>query len=186
MRTFVSVNLGEALCARLAEAQRRLKESGADVKWTDCRGLHVTLKFLGEVEERRIPEIAGAVRKALEGCGPFRWRLRGAGSFPPGAAPRVVWVATAEGGERLAEMAACIEDALEPMGFPRDKRAFASHVTLGRVRSPKGREGLAAGIAALDGEEFGEMMVERVALMKSQLTPQGAIYSPVEEFALAG
>ena len=186
MRTFIAVNLDEALRARLADAQRSLRESGADVKWTDWRGLHVTLKFLGEVEEGRIPEIGGAIRQALEGCGPFRLRLHGAGSFPSRMAPRVIWVASAEGEERLAEMAARLEQALEPMGFAREKRAFSAHITLGRVRSPRGRERLVEGVTALSGEEFGEMMIEQAALMSSQLTPKGAIYTPVQEFPLAG
>ena len=185
MRAFVAVNLDEALRARLADAQRRLKESGADVKWTDSRGLHVTLKFLGEVEEGRIPQIGGAIRQALEGCGAFRLRLQGAGSFPSGTAPRVIWVASTEGEERLAEMAARVEEALEAMGFAREKRAFTAHITLGRVRSPRGREGLVEGVAALSGEAFGEMTVEQAALMMSQLTPKGALYTPLQEFPLA-
>ena len=185
MRTFVAVNLDETLRARLAEAQRLLKESGADVKWTDPRGLHITLKFLGEVEESRIPEIGAAIGKALEGCGPFQLKLRGAGTFPSDAAPRVVWVAAAEGEAPLARMAGRLEEALEPAGFAREKRPFAAHITLGRARSPRGRERLAEGVRALAAEELGEMVVERAALMKSQLTLQGAIYEPVEEFGLA-
>jgi len=186
MRAFAAVNLDETLRKRLADVQRLLQESGADVRWTDWRGLHITLKFLGEVEESRIPEISGAIRGALAGCGPFRLRLQGAGSFPSRGAPRVIWVASAEGAKPLAEMAARVEDALEPLGFPREKRAFAAHITLGRVKSPRGRERLVEGVAALAGEEFGEMTVKRAALMESRLTPQGAIYSPVEEFPLAG
>ena len=75
--------------------------------------------------------------------------------------------------------------ALAALGFERERRRFAAHITLGRTRSARGREPLVQGLAALADEEFGEMTVERAALMKSRLTPQGAIYSPVEEFALA-
>jgi len=185
MRAFAAVNLDETLRERLADAQRRLKQSGADVRWTGRQGLHITLKFLGDVAEDCIPAISGAIRGALDGCEPFRLRLQGAGSFPPRGAPRVIWVASGEGEGRLAEMAERLEDALEPLGFAREQRAFAAHVTLGRVKSPRERERLMEGVAALAGEEFGEMTVERAALMRSRLTPQGAIYSPVEEFPLA-
>lgn len=185
MRTFVAVNLDETLRARLGHAQRRLEESGADVKWANPEGLHVTLKFLGEVEEARVGEISRAIGQALDGCGAFRLRLRGAGSFPSPTAPRVIWVGTAEGAEALADMAARVEQAAQALGFERERRPFAGHITLGRARSPRGRERLVEGIAALAHEEFGEMTVEQAALMKSRLTPQGAIYSSVQAFALA-
>lgn len=184
MRLFVAVNIAEGVRRRLAAAQARLVATGADVKWTDLAGFHFTLKFLGEVEESRVGQVQEAAAAALWGQGSFRLALGGVGGFPSARAPRVVWVGVREGEQALAALAAALEAALEPLGFAREQRPYSGHLTLGRVRTPRGREALAAAMAALADQDFGGMAVEKVELMQSRLSPRGAAYSPVAAFQL--
>jgi len=188
MRLFVAANLAEDLRRPLAEAQRALAASGADVKWTHPAGWHLTLKFLGEVPEPQLATLVATIRQAVAeaGVGPFRLALRGIGGFPSARAPRVVWAGVVAGQEPLAALAASLERALEPLGFAPEGRPFSAHLTLGRVRSPAGREALAAKMQILAEQDFGEMQVTQVHLMQSRLSPRGATYNPVEAFPLAG
>ncbi len=184
MRLFVAVNLADALRAPLAAAQRQLAATGADVKWTDPAGFHLTLKFLGEVDEARLPQIEQAVAAAVAGQGPFDLHLRGMGGFPTARSPRVVWVAVTEGRFVLARLAGRLEEAFEPLGFEREKRPYSPHLTLGRVRTPRGRDPLAAKLTELADADFGGMPVHAVHLMESRLSPRGASYRPAAQFEL--
>ena len=180
------MNMDDDLRRAVAETQERLRAGGADVKWVRPEGMHVTLKFLGEVDEARLPEIEGAVRAAVTDIAPFRLRLEGVGGFPSAIAPRVVWAGVVEGAQELAELARRIETALEPLGFERERREFSGHVTLGRARTPRGRDGLVAIMREAREQPFGEMEVRRVELMRSDLRPTGPIYTSQREFELSG
>jgi 2'-5' RNA ligase len=186
MRAFIAVNMADDLRRALAEAQERLRASEADVKWVRAEGIHITLKFLGWVDDEREPGIADAAAAGVADAGPFRLSLVGIGGFPSATAPRVVWVGVTQGAREMSELARRIEDALEPLGFERERREFSPHVTLGRVRSPRGRDRLAARIGEERERPFGEMEVERVELMRSDLHPTGPVYTSQREFALGG
>lgn len=184
MRLFVAVNLADALRDPLAAAQRQLAAAGADVKWTDPAGFHLTLKFLGEVDDARLPDIEQAVAGGIAGQGPFDLHLQGLGAFPTLTAPRVVWVGVTAGGPELARLAAGLEQAFQPLGFEAEGRPYSAHLTLGRVRSPRGRTGLTAALQALATTDFGGMPVHTVHLMQSRLSPRGAAYTAVAPFGL--
>lgn len=187
MRVFVAANIGPDIREALARLQAALRAGapGADVGWVRPEGIHVTLKFLGEVAEERIPGVTDALRTALEGQGPFALRCRGTGAFPNLRRPRVVWAGIGSGGEELAGIQSRVEATLLPLGFPPEGRAFTPHLTLGRVRSPKHTDLLARAIGRFEGEAFGEIVVDRIDLMRSELKPSGAVYSVVEAFPLS-
>ncbi len=184
MRAFIAVNLSEELRRQLAEAQDGLRRSGADVKWVRPEGIHITLKFLGWVEDDRVLQVGDAVAAAVSGARAFRLGLEGMGSFPSAAAPRVIWVGVKEGAQQLADLARRVEDALEPLGFAREERPFSPHVTIGRCRSPRGRQELVKLVEQEHERRFGEMEVVRVELMRSDLHPAGPTYTTQREFAL--
>ncbi|HUT73823.1 MAG TPA: RNA 2',3'-cyclic phosphodiesterase [Armatimonadota bacterium] len=184
MRAFIAVNMGDDLRRALAQAQERLRASGADVKWVRPEGIHLTLKFLGEVDDDRVPAIAEAVAAAVTPRARFRLRVEGIGGFPSPTAPRVIWAGVKDGARELGELARRVEDALEPLGFAREQREFSAHVTLGRCRSPRGRPELAARMREQIERQLGEMEVARVELMRSDLRPTGPIYTSQREFAL--
>jgi len=183
MRLFVAVQLPDAVREAIGRAQERLRSVGADVSWVKPGNTHVTLKFLGETDERRLAQVRGALRLAAAGAVRFSARMAGLGSFG-GRVPRVVWAGIAEGAEPMAQLAARVDGELARLGFPRERRAFASHATLGRVRSPREAAELLAAVRTEERTEFGTWTVTETTLMQSQLNPQGSIYTVLDLFVL--
>lgn len=146
---------------------------------------HLTVKFLGAVDTGRLPDVERALGEAVAEMSPFTLTLRGLGAFPSAARPRVIWAGTADGAAELAAVAARVERALSPLGFPTEDRPFSAHVTLGRVRTPRRNPRLAQALAASAGVELVRVPVERVSLMRSDLSPRGARYSELAGHPLA-
>lgn len=185
MRLFVAVNLPSDIRERLAAAQERLRGAQADVSWVRPENIHVTLKFLGETEEKRLDRIRPALLEVARGRAPFTIRVSGLGSFG-GRVPRVVWVGVEAGAEPLSGLAKDVEAAMAPLGFPKEKRGFSAHLTLGRVRSPKNAAALLAALGQADAGPFGTVEVTRFELMQSELRPTGSVYTVLEKFPLGG
>jgi 2'-5' RNA ligase len=185
-RTFIAVRIPEGVRRKLMEIERELMGSGADVKWVSAENLHITLKFIGPVEPNRVEAAARAVESAVQGITAFEVHLAGVGAFPKVSRPSVVWVGTGRGGEELKSLAERVESACEREGFEREPRPFSPHITIGRVKSPKGLDALAVGLERLRMAEAGSFPVEEVAVMKSELRPSGPVYSELAGFILAG
>jgi 2'-5' RNA ligase len=162
---------------QLQEAIAELKAYGRSLKPVSPTNVHITLKFLGEIYERTVPEIEAVMRLAATGISPFDLRLVDVGVFPNERSPRVVWVGM-DGTEPLIKMAAALEDGCEPLGFPRERRPFSPHLTLSRVREGF-RPDVGEFLAKHRDQDFGSFRVERIKLKKSVLTPAGPIYSDV-------
>lgn len=184
VRAFVAVNLEPGLKEALAHVQQRLKETRADVGWVRPENIHLTLKFLGQVGENRLGAVGEALGAAARGFGSFRLVLGGLGAFPQPRAARVIWIGISHGAEAVAKLQARVETGLEPLGFPREQRPFSAHLTLGRVRGPGHREQLAVALSSMPTEPVGEMVLDRIELMKSDLGPEGARYSVLQSFPL--
>jgi 2'-5' RNA ligase len=182
IRTFIAVKIAKPLAEAVDGLVSELRTSNENVKWVAPENLHLTLKFLGNVEESRVDEIAGAILQASEGIGPFEISLRGVGAFPNERRPKVVWVGIEKGRESLVSLSQQIEDRLEALGFEREKRRFSPHLTIGRLR----RGGRPGDLPDRLGIEFdgGECSVDRICLMKSTLTPQGPIYEELRQAIL--
>ena len=183
MRLFVAVNLPGEIRERLATVQDRLRDVQADVSWVRPENLHVTLKFLGETEEKRLPSIRLALAEVSRAVSPFSMEVAGVGSFG-GRVPRVVWVGVREGAQPLVDLARQVENALARLGIPKEKREFTAHLTLGRVRSPRNAQGLLARLQEVRGEEFGTIAARAFELMQSELRPSGSIYTVLERCSL--
>ncbi|HLE02899.1 MAG TPA: RNA 2',3'-cyclic phosphodiesterase [Dehalococcoidia bacterium] len=179
IRSFVAVGLPEAVKAALTRLQEEVKTGGGRVKWVQPRGVHLTLKFLGYVDEVKVPALVQALTRACEGFGPLEVALSGLGVFPSPSRPRVAWVGLSWGVEKLLRLQEGVEKVLSPFGFPREDRAFTPHLTIARLRE---------GVAPQEARAFGQAFlraspesvsfkVEGISLMKSQLTPSGAIYT---------
>lgn len=184
IRAFVAANLDPGLKAALATVQDRLKATRADVGWVRPENLHLTLKFLGQVEEGRLGAIGKAVAQAVTGCGPVHLVFQGLGAFPRPREARVVWIGLSHGAEALAALQARIEAALESLGLAPEARPFTAHLTLGRVRGPAHREQLARALTGATTEALGEMVLDRIELMQSNLNAGGARYSILQSFPL--
>lgn len=172
--------------AALAAQIRHLQSRARNVAWVAPENLHVTLKFLGSVEEERLPAVGGTLAAVASAVRGFELAIAGLGAFPTVTRPRVVWAGLTAGAEPLASLAAAVEVALEPLGFAREERPFVGHVTLGRVREPRRDPGLTRALTAAPGRSFGRMAVDRLTLMRSDLSPRGARYTPLGSWPLGG
>jgi len=186
VRLFVAVNLPAAERRAAYEAAAPLRVARLPVKWVGPESIHVTLRFLGEVEQERVTPIAEALAAAVRPARTFGVALGGVGAFPSMARPRVVWIGV-EHHPALELLANDVEKALMTLDFEPELRPFHPHLTLGRAeRSARpaafsGFEQLASGITYQ-----GSTMVESVDLMQSVLGPKGATYTILSRAALAG
>jgi 2'-5' RNA ligase len=171
------------MAQRIADVQSQLKGSLSGIRWVGNDKLHLTLKFLGDVDEGKIEPISAALGQALQGISQFSILGREIGVFPDIRRARVLWVGLES--ESLASVAKSVESALEPIGFPLEKRGFKPHLTIGRWRNFDGQpEGLKREIERFKYYDFGEARVEEVVLFQSVLKPQGAVYSPLKVITL--
>ncbi|MCK5146973.1 RNA 2',3'-cyclic phosphodiesterase [bacterium] len=185
VRTFVAVYIPDRLVREAANYQEYLKKLDTGVRWVRQENLHITLKFLGDVDASRISELNYALKAALSSETSFSASLEGCGTFPQTRSPRTVWLGLAQGASRLIRLASRVDTAISGLGFQRELRSFKPHVTIGRVKSTRGISALldTMHMHPFDGGKFS---VDTVYLMKSQLTEAGAEYSILETFNLRG
>jgi len=153
------------------------------VVWVGRDNAHLTLKFLGGVDAARLDAVAEALNGAAAGAGPFDLGVGGLGAFPSPARARVLWAGVDEGAAEAAALAGRVDEALAPLGFAREAREFSAHVTLGRVRTPRSNPGVAAALGGAG--PFGRQRVDRLALMRSELSPRGPRYTELAAAPLA-
>lgn len=185
MRTFIAIELSTTIRDSLAQIQSHLKYAGADVKWVEKNNIHLTLKFLGEVDEARCANVKSALDEIAAGSKPFEISLKDIGAFPNIDYPRVIWVGLDKGAKESTELAVKIDDALSKLGFQKETRPFAAHLTLGRVRSPKNKQALKDKITGYELRVTGYEKVVSVYLFQSTLTPKGSIYTKLHEAKFA-
>ncbi len=181
IRSFVALAIPSRVKEEIGGIIGKLRGLSGDVKWVNPQNLHITLKFLGEVEEGTLEEVYQVVERCARKTAAFSFSLSGVGIFPNPQRPRVFWIGIKEGVRELEDLFCCLERELEVLGFQKEKRGFSPHLTIGRARSPRGMERLVGGIK---GIEYNSRRIEASSLflVKSKLTPQGPIYSPLGEF----
>jgi 2'-5' RNA ligase len=185
VRSFVAVPLPEKIQASIFAAAQELARELPDVKWSrKVENLHITVKFLGPVEETKLTALAGALAEALAPVPRFQLGLRGMGAFPSPRKANVVFAGVEDASRGLASVAAAVEGVGERFGFSREQRAFTGHVTVGRC---KGRGGVDArrALDAFAGRAFGATTVEEVHVYESRLGGEGSTYVLRSRAALA-
>jgi 2'-5' RNA ligase len=183
VRLFVAAPLPEDVRRSIAGIQSALEAAPLPVRWVLPEGIHLTFKFLGEVDPSRLGEIEAALRQAGRDIPPFRLRAAGVGAFPGRGEPRVIWVGVEGEVEIAARLQEALERALEAIGFPAEKRPFHPHLTLGRVKG-EARGDWRPTLARASEEVIGEFEVREYALFESRLDPQGATYTVLGRFPL--
>ena len=186
IRSFLAIELPEPILRKIGEVQGDLRSTHAEVGWTDPKKIHLTLKFFGNIEESRIDPIFKSIEEPVRKTLPFSLKVRGVGAFPHLKNPRVIWIGLVEEKGILTSFQKQIETQLEKVGFQPENRPFHPHLTLGRMKSSRGKEGLVGRIERHREEEFGDFQVERMVLFKSDLRPSGPIYTPLRELRLGG
>ncbi|NWF93330.1 MAG: RNA 2',3'-cyclic phosphodiesterase [Syntrophaceae bacterium] len=184
IRSFLAIQLPKTILKKIDEIQEDLKSSRADVKWVNSDHIHLTLKFFGNIEESRIDPIVKSIERLIQNRSPFSLKVRGMGAFPHAKNPRVIWMGLADGKEILAGFQRELEMRLQEIGFETEGRPFRPHLTLGRMRSAKGKDELIGRMEKYREGEFGDFQVERIVLFRSDLRPAGPIYTPLRQMML--
>ena len=184
MRLFIAIELPDGIKGEIARVQQQLKAAGANAGWTRPEGIHLTLKFLGEVPDERVSGIITALTDAARGAGTLHLEIAGAGAFPNVKVPRVLWTGVTGDIGKLAALQAAVEDAMERLGFEREARKFSPHLTLARVKFPKPRDNWQQKIEGIRDVTIGRFEAGHVSLMKSELTREGAVYTEIGKVEL--
>jgi 2'-5' RNA ligase len=187
-RTFIAVGVDKAVRDKALALQQALARSGAEVKWVEPENMHVTLLFLGEVDERDLPDVCRVVADAAARHAPFPMAVGGAGAFPNARRPRTLWVGVGEGARELAALHDDLEGPLLDLGcYRREERQYTPHLTLGRVKGDHpGGDQLAAALAKHAAWQCGEVPVREVLVMSSELHPEGPVYTVMSRAKLTG
>ena len=184
VRTFIALELSEPLKEGILALGEGLRERGVRAGWIKPEAMHLTLKFLGDVEESALSGLFGAVRRAAAGVHPFRFDTRVLGAFPSPRRPRVIWVGV-EPVDELFDLEEVLERELRDLGFPRERRPFRPHITIGRIRDPGASGDITRALADLAGLQE-TVEVWEVRVMKSTLKSSGAIHEVLEALPLGG
>ncbi len=190
IRAFIAVELPPAVREAVERVVRELRSGiGDGVRWVRPEGVHLTLKFLGDIDADSMPAISDALGSCAASAAPFDLFLEGVGVFPNARRPRVVWIGLGGALEPLLALQQSIDRELEGLGFARERRPFTPHLTLGRVRdgvSASQVRGVSEAIAATTVERMVELPVREIALIKSDLRPSGAVYTRLYAAELGG
>jgi 2'-5' RNA ligase len=181
IRSFIAIELSEEAKEGLARLRKELeRDEHKFVKWVDPGGIHLTLKFLGNIPSKRVTEITKAIEEAARGISPFHLEISGLGAFPSLRQARVLWVGIGGEVDKLSRLQQNIDSTLAVLGFAKEERPFVPHLTLARIRqgaSPPERRSFGELVGSTTFEDKYPVEVEAVRLMRSQLTPAGAIYT---------
>jgi 2'-5' RNA ligase len=185
IRAFLAVDLPDDVTFFLGNISSRLKQSGADVRWVNPSSIHLTLKFLGNINSAQIPDIENTLRPIVSSQSRLQIEISGIGAFPNVRQPRVVWAGVSEPSGRLVKMVSLIEDAFDGLGFQRESRSFNPHLTLGRMKSNRAKEKLVDLINYMNPEPGITFFADRVTLFQSILEPAGPRYNALSVFYLS-
>lgn len=184
VRIFVAVEITGEIRKKLAEFQDELKKVDADVGWVAPENLHITLKFIGHIDEEKIETVTGIIKDALTHIKPFDLRYAGVGTFPTEKNPRVIFADVIDTGGVLAKIHERLDNQLMAVGVEHEDRKFEAHLTVGRIKTRRNVRRLIEHLNSYNGFDFGSEHVAQVVLMKSDLSPEGPIYTKLHSVDL--
>ena len=190
MRAFIAIQLSQDLKSQIGELRSQLRRAARDlggVSWVQPDGIHLTLRFLGEIQESQVEELGRVMMHAAVGVYPFTLKVAGIGAFPSIQRARVVWLGVYDesGCNALRQLQAAIEQGVVNLGFAPEDRDFSPHLTLARIRERQAALQLTSTLASERDRLVGSMRAESVTLMRSQLRPDAAVYTPLVEVPLS-
>lgn len=184
MRIFVAIDLDPEIKKNISRLINELDTGQRNIRWIKHQGMHLTLKFLGEVSGDKATRVESVLRTVIQKYHPFFLNIKGTGTFPPAKKiPKVLWLGVEEN-KILKALQSEIDAFLESLGFPKEAREYHPHLTLGRVKSPFNIDIALAELDRYRQSSFGEMKVNKITLFKSTLKPSGAEYTVISEFVL--
>jgi len=184
MRTFVSIEITDEIKARIEELADKLKLMLTPIRWVEKKNLHVTLKFIGWVKDEKVPSLIESIKTCAGGFGSFDVSFSGLGVFPSAKRPRVIWIGTTTGADRVKSLGECIESEVSKLGIREEEREFSPHLTIGRIKEKIDVKALNDFIESNKDIDLGSFTVDHVSMMKSTLRRSGPIYEEIEKIKL--
>ncbi len=184
IRSFIAISLPESVLRAIGKVQDTMGSSGLDIRWVRKEGIHLTLKFLGDIDSSDVDKIRSALEQGVKGFAPFLLKGEGVGVFPNLRRPRVVWAGISGDVQVLSALQGNLNAQLREVGFPKEKRRFKGHLTVGRVKGRLDSAKFRAALEEFGGFETESFEVQSVVLFQSTLQPQGAIYTKLAEIGL--
>lgn len=182
MRVFLAIEIDEKLLDKIDDVQKQFAECEAPVKYVETENLHCTLKFFGEIDEDKVNDIIEVIENKIENHEPFKVNIKKSGVFPNERYIRVLWLGM-EDVEPFSNLQKDLDEEFVKMGFKKE-RSYVPHLTIGRVKGAKNKAELLSKLKDLGNIEIGEMDINKIVLKKSELTPNGPIYTTIKEFDL--
>jgi 2'-5' RNA ligase len=182
IRAFIAIKISADIQEKLLGIQKKLKQSDTHISWVNPENIHLTIQFLGNIEESQVPQIVSELHESASVVSPFQLQVGYAGAFPNLRYPRVVWIGvTDDEDDSLKTLQEDISARLQTLGFEQEEGRFKPHLTLGRVRSQKNKSNLVRAIEAIVNIWVGEISVDAIYLIKSELKSTGAEYTDLAE-----
>ncbi|WP_295618010.1 RNA 2',3'-cyclic phosphodiesterase [uncultured Methanobrevibacter sp.] len=182
VRSFLAIELAEDLVPKILDVQKEFKKTNANIKYVPSQNIHFTLKFFGNIHSDMIEDICDAVERIIKNYSSFDLNIKNCGCFPNKKVIKVLWLGLEEGSP-IKDLQKDLDKEFKKLGFKKEKN-FISHLTIGRVKSPKNKKEIQETIERLEKIEIGQMTVSKISLKKSTLTPQGPIYEDIKVFEL--
>lgn len=182
VRSFLAIELAEDLIPKILDVQKEFKKTNTNIKYVSSKNMHFTLKFFGNIDLDMIEDIGRAVERTINNYSSFDLNIKNCGCFPNKNVIKVLWLGL-EDGSPIKDLQKDLDNEFKKLGFKKE-RNFISHLTIGRVKSPKNKKEIRETIEKLENIEIGQMKVSRISLKKSTLTPQGPIYEDIKVFEL--
>lgn len=187
IRTFIAVDVSPEVQIMARRLIQKLTQAGVDYRWVAPENMHLTLKFLGNIQDREVPDVCRAVTSAVANLPPISVTVRGLGAFPSRARPRILWMGIEHGHDELIALQQAVEAALHPLGFLRERQDYRPHLTLGR--QPAGQRDVVPWTELMESEAntiFGGFEVDAVVVYASYLERNGPVYTPMATIELDG
>jgi 2'-5' RNA ligase len=180
-RGFIAIDITAS--PQIITFEKEIEKTGADVKLVEPENIHITVKFLGDTDEKFIDAIEQSMKESVKAIKPFLVTLKGTGVFPNQNYIKVIWVGITDSGA-IETISRTIDTSLAPLGFKKEQRAFSPHLTVGRVKTARNKEKLLKIIEHYQKKEFTVQEVKSIILKKSELTLKGPIYTTLREVRL--
>jgi 2'-5' RNA ligase len=187
IRAFLAIDPPENILQAMSRLQEKLKrEISGRISWTKPQGQHLTLKFFGDISMEDVKNICSTVQNRVASGQSFNLKIEKLGVFPDARRPRVIWCGVYGNAEKLSVLQKQLDSDFAGIGFPAEDRPFRAHLTLGRIKDSRGLTGISEALTKHSAFTAGEFNCNELILFQSKLSPQGAIYTKLTEFALGG
>lgn len=182
LRAFLAIDVDEDLKAKMYRIVKEFKQIDARIKYVELENLHLTLKFFGDIDTEGIDLLSSKIENVVSNFDKFTVKIKGCGAFPNTNRIKVIWLGLDEDAI-VKQLHDELDKEFVKLGFDKDGK-FSTHLTIGRMKSAKGKDKVKSKIEEFSEVEIGEMCVDKIILKKSTLTPQGPIYDDIRIFEL--